>query len=258
MKSRLRADPAPQLNQLLNLLRSDLESLRNSFIAKWLPAAPEHQPKDYEHDLKAYCVLCHASMEEFVEQLSAFATNAIKKDSLHGSPSRSMVALLASYAFTIVPVDEEVNEQKRLYDLLREGVDAAAKKHHRAIDENHGLSLKYLRKLLTPVGIDVPDEARMQTALATLAEARGSFAHGAARDALYGRPHRAKRSLSPEDAKNAVDDCLLLCEKLTQRTIVALTTQHGLPHARFRVIEASVVLAQWTVNLDPDPDWYAL
>ncbi|WP_439699199.1 HEPN domain-containing protein [Mucilaginibacter sp. AW1-7] len=45
------------------------------------------------------------------------------------------------------------------------------------VTNNHGASLKYLLKLLIPVGIDIPDNLSLLNSLQKLAEYRGIYAH---------------------------------------------------------------------------------
>lgn len=54
-----------------------------------------------------------------------------------------------------------------------------------------------MRKLLTPIGIDVPQNAQELVSLVILKNIRGMYAHSFARN---------KKTLAPEDAQNAVFD----------------------------------------------------
>ena len=74
----------------------------------------------------------------------------------------------------------------------------------------------YLRRALTPIYIDVLFDASVSSSLRTLADARGSYAHKAAKFAIFVDRKKAQQPMSPETARDIVSDCLIVC-----RTIAA-------------------------------------
>lgn len=258
MTSPSRIEDAIAFGRLAKQLRLDVDGLGKRFLAKWIPASPEHMPSEYEHDLKAYCVLSHAAMEDYAEQLSMAGMQTIRTDASIGRTSRGLVSLYASYGFAISPVDDDNKSQLRLADLLRVGLEEAVRRHGNTVEDNHGFSAKYLRKLLLPIGVDLPEDARLLTALATLSEARGSFAHRSAKQAMFGKIKRAQKHLSPEDAAAAVADCMDLCDELSRRAMASVIRHDDGRKATHRAPSRYYVSATWATENDPDPLWHNL
>lgn len=68
------------------------------------------------------------------------------------------------------------------------------------VNENHGASLKYILKLLIPVGVDVPQTLQLNS-LQRLAEYRGNFAHSSGLNQI----------ISASDAVKYMVDTVKLC-----------------------------------------------
>ena len=49
-------------------LKEDIQKLEETFIHQFIKNRTPRQ--DYEHNVKAYCVLCHAALEEFFESIA--------------------------------------------------------------------------------------------------------------------------------------------------------------------------------------------
>ena len=79
-----------------------------------------------------------------------------------------------------------------------------------ATQENHGIDVKYLRKLLVPVGIDVPQNAKYLTSLESLKNIRGAYAHSYARN---------NKPMAPEDARSIAFDVLEMIQKIKNKAI---------------------------------------
>lgn len=203
---------------LVQDLRDHIAKLRAKFLTPFLPPDPAHRPQDYEHDVKAACVLAHAALEEFVERISMHVMAvSLQRWEQERKATDSLLALCLKYGVSLAVEDDEEKVQKTCFDLLREAIGEAKKRHSKSIQDNHGFSLKYLRAALTPVFINPPDEIRLTESLKTLTAARGSFAHSAAKNAEFrigSKAGRASTPLSPEDAGNAIADCVTLCEKI--------------------------------------------
>lgn len=67
-----------------------------------------------------------------------------------------------------------------------------------------------MRKLLTPIGIDVPQNTQELVSLVILKNIRGMYAHSFARN---------KKPLAPEDAQNAVFDVFNMVEKIKNKAL---------------------------------------
>lgn len=206
------------IQQLFAELTEEIEGLESRFIFKWLPADPSVLPGDFEYDVKAFCVLAHAAFEEFAEEISLTAVKAAKDAWSNQKFSKAAVAMLLAYGSKLDIVDNESVKQDKLFDQIRKKLDDCGAAHSIALSKNNGFSLKYLRNILTPVAIDIPeDKVQMMASLKELTEARGSYAHSLAKQALYGQWKRADRPMVPESARDTVADCLKLCNELANR-----------------------------------------
>lgn len=146
------------VKQLFAELGTEIAGLETRFISKWIPADPSVPPGDFEHDVKAFCVLAHAAFEEFVEEISLIVVKAAKEAWLNQKFSKAAVAMLLAYQSKLEIVDDESQKQDKLFDQIRKKLDDCAAAHSIALSKNHGFSLKYLRSILTPVAIDIPED----------------------------------------------------------------------------------------------------
>lgn len=223
------------IDLLVEDLQNHISKLRAKFLTPFLPPDPAHRPEDYEHDVKAACVLAHAALEEFVERISMHVmSTALQRWEHERKATDPLLALCLRHGVTLAVEDDEEKIQKTCFDLLREAIGEAKKRHSKSIQDNHGFSLKYLRAALTPVFINPPDDLRLTESLKTLTAARGSFAHSAAKNAEFrigSKAGRASTPLSPEDAGKAIADCVTLCEEIAASAsrVLALSPVTKLP-----------------------------
>lgn len=63
--------------------------------------------------------------------------------------------------------------------------------------------------MFVPLAIDIINDENIMNSLNQLSKARGKYAH-----------KRTKSVISPEDAKNYVQDCLLLCYYIKEQAII--------------------------------------
>lgn len=162
---------------------------------------PLENPNDYKLDVNVFCVLCHAAFEEFIEDITLYSVDRIELE-FNSRPRRfsySTLCLLhfdGSYA--------NLNNESKWSDLLNDYMYSRI--HQRKIEignyarnENHGIDIKYLMKLLLPIGIDLPKDPKITNSLQILKNIRGAYAHSYARNT---------NPISPEDASNVVFDVL--------------------------------------------------
>ncbi len=215
------------IDLLVQDLRDHIAKLKTKFLTPFLPPDPAHRPEEYEHDVKAACVLAHAALEEFVERISMHVMSTSLQQWEHERKATDpLLALCLKHGVTLAIEDDEEKIQKTCFDLLRDAIGEAKKRHSKSIQDNHGFSLKYLRAALTPVFINPPSNIRLTESLKTLTAARGSFAHSVAKNAEFriaSKAGRASTPLSPEDAGKAIDDCVTLCEEIAASASRLLT-----------------------------------
>lgn len=183
-------------------------SLEKSFLEKHL-INPLAAPDDYDYDVKSYCILCHAALEDFTETITLKVLHyAIENYVNHHYLSESLITLL-HFKASGNNYFEKLEENAPLisvYDYTRKVLDDVKSKFSKEITmQNHGASLKYIRQLLMPVAIDIPNDANILNSLKQLANERGFYAH------KFQHLGALKKSIEPEKAKNIMEDCLLLC-----------------------------------------------
>lgn len=167
---------------------------------------PLADPNKYKHFVKAYCVLSHAALEEYFEEIalavmihsiSAWQTKRVFNDCL--------LALIGHHHRALHDPDEKRLRQS--FDFLRHLLDEVKTQFSNEIHNNNGADIKYLKRLLEPVAINISNDPIQLNSLAKLANERGNYAHKSFAQGITS-------ILSPSDAKTYVDDCLKLCEEV--------------------------------------------
>ncbi len=171
-----------------------INGLEGKFISSYIPVDPEVGPEEYEHSVKAFCLLSHAAIEEFIEEVAL----KVMKKSIddwrdHKRIVNSLLTIISYYGIRL-KIDESEDETK-VFDYLRKILEDANGKFSNDVEKNHGISLNNLRNLLIPVGIDIKEDIKLKNSLSRLSSERGVYAH-------YQKGDRkgAKKVLSPEDA----------------------------------------------------------
>lgn len=174
---------------------------------------PLENPKDYKLDVHSYCILCHAAFEEFLEDITLYSVERIDKE-FNSRNRRISFATVCLFHFDEHPFGLSDNNKwnsNSLNDYLTSRLkERKSELSNYATKENHGIDVKYLRKLLLPIGIDVPRNVRELASLDILKNIRGTYAHSYA---------RKNNPLAPEDAENAVNDVLGMVTKIKNKAI---------------------------------------
>lgn len=174
--------------------------------------APNEKPEDYNLDVHSFCILAHAAFEEYLEDISLYSVDRIEREFKSHNRRFSFATLcLLHFDENSKKLNDEKDWPNIYNDYLAERISKRKSELSRyATKENHGIDIKYLRKLLLPVGIDVPTSIRETTALDTLKTIRGAYAHSYARN---------PNPISPEDAEKAVDDVLEMVGHLKDKAL---------------------------------------
>ena len=196
-----------EFEKLLSELREDIQELEETFIHRFIED-PMRGPDEYKHHVQAYCVLCHAALEEYFENIAQEVTNQCVNEWTYSRKYTDTLVTLVSYYGQKLVIDlNEKADETRVFDHLRCVFKEVKQKFSADVNNNHGISLKYLRRLLIPVAIDIKEDIRLKGSLSRLARERGKYAHKGS------IPH----VLSPEDARDYVNDCLELCEDVKEK-----------------------------------------
>lgn len=197
------------INESLDKLEIYLLELEDKYID--IHTDPLENPEAYKLDVKSFCVLSHAAFEEFVENICLYTLNEIE-DKFKNTQriSYSTLCLLHFNGNNKTIDNESWNDDERIYDYLLTQIRNIKSDFSTYImNQNHGVGLKYLKRLLVPLGLYVPLDIRFSSALENLTQSRGGYAHAS---------HRYIRSLSPEDAKTYVRDVYEMMVKLANKS----------------------------------------
>lgn len=161
-------------------------------------------PRSEELDVAAFAVLAHGALENFVEGLSLWAAEKVEVGWIRKKrASRSTAALMLRQAYSV----DDSTTDTTVFDSIRTALEAAKAARSQAVRNNHGIALKHVRSLLSPLGVDIPTDPSLAASLNTLVQMRHHWAH----QYRFG----ARTAISARDAWIAASDCLMLAEKLT-------------------------------------------
>lgn len=202
------------VNALFGDLTGYCQELAAKFVDTYIPADPSTDPTTYAHDVRAYCVLCHAAFEEFVEAVVLIvAKHSVDQWITARKTTDTVIALLCWHGAKLKIDDDETSAETKPFDYLRPLLQNAKAAFSREVHTNHGVSILYLRSLLIPVSMEVTNDVNLLNSLGKLAEGRGTYAHKG----------RVKTVLVPEDAKRYVDDVLKLCYNIRTQAVLKLS-----------------------------------
>lgn len=197
------------IQESLDKLKLYLSELEDKYID--IHRDPLENPEAYKLDVRSYCVLSHAAFEEFVENVCLYALNEIEDKFVNTQRiSYSTLCLLHFNGNNKTIDDDSWNDNDRIYDYLLaqlKSIKSVFSKY--IVNQNHGVGVKYLKKLLIPLGLYTPLDIKHLTSLDNLTQYRGGYAHTS---------HRNIRSLAPEDAKTYIRDVYEIMIELANKT----------------------------------------
>lgn len=201
-----------------NQTKSHIESLEKRFLESHLNNVLAN-PDDYDFDVKSFCILCHAAFEDFIETISLKVMNLTIENYITDQKVTKTLVTLLHFKSSDNNYLEDIKSMDNLYNYIRKNLNDVKKKFSSEIYNNHGISLKYLRQLLLPIGIDIPEDANLRNSLELLANERGSYAHKFRDKEVF------KKSIEPEKAKTIINDCLLLFCQIKDKAKISINDQ---------------------------------
>lgn len=197
------------IKESLDKLELYLLELEDKYID--IHTDPLESPEAYKLDVRSYCVLSHAAFEEFVENICLYTLNEIEDKFVNTQRiSYSTLCLLHFNGNNKIVDNDSWGDNDRIYDYLLAQLRNIKSDFSKYImNQNHGVGLKYLKRLLVPLGLYAALDIRFSTALEQLTQYRGGYAHTS---------HRSIRSLSPEDAKTHVRDVYDMMVELANKS----------------------------------------
>lgn len=198
----------------LKALEDRLLDVEIRFIS--MHTSPTEPASAYALDVQSYAVLSHAAFEEFAESLCLRMLEEI--DDRWVNHSQFSHATLCLLHFDIDSVSHSIDrwsDISRYYDYIKDEIHVRKGKLSKyALQDNHGVGIKYLHSLFLPVGLDLPQDVNEKNSLEQLVKMRGYFAH--AHTAT--RPH-AVIVASPQDAVDYVNDVLEYMNKMARKAM---------------------------------------
>jgi hypothetical protein len=176
-------------------------------LERFIPANPETKPTEYEFEVKSYCILSHAALEEYFESVAL----AIMHESINLFYSKKLTyPLLAmlSYSNQRLTIDDnEDHAEKKSFDHMRELLEKFKEQFSIEVHNNNGISPKHLRKILTPMFVNIIEDPNIKNSLKQLSKERGSYSH----------KRQIPQIAPPEDVRVYVKDCLFLCKEIKEQ-----------------------------------------
>lgn len=186
------------IDDIYNNLDNYLKSLEDCFI-KHLLEDEDLDPPNSELNIKAYCILSHGAIEEFMEKIVIKVMEESIGDYIRSRGKKINRALISLVGFCgKLKIDDDYsNSETKSFDYIRKELVDIKSTFSNKINDNHGISISHLRGLLTPVGLHIKDEPDLKDSLKHLTNERGSYAHKGG----------LKKIINPKDAKKYVKDC---------------------------------------------------
>jgi hypothetical protein len=191
----------------LRLLKSFIAQIERRFLTPHLNATSFGVPGTEEQlDTAAYAVLAHGAMENFVEGIALWVIRRLEQSWLSRSRATSSTAAVLLYE---AAPDLDKDDATTVYNGLRAAIATAKSTVSMRVKDNNGIAPAHLRRLLRPVGVDIPDDPVLLSSLNQLVLIRHQWAH----QYRYG----AKVVKSASDIRTVVSDCVAIAEKVADR-----------------------------------------
>lgn len=198
----------------LRLKYENLEDRIFDLILKFIyPHATLSGPSgSFSLDVQCFAILCHAAFEEHLEDICiSVSEEVIEKFDNSDRVSLSTICLLCFLVQHPSLENDSWKDTDRIRERFRTKIHEAVIKYKTEIEGNNGISMKYLKKMLIPIGLDLPVSLKERASLDTLASYRGGFAH------LYSS--KIKTIPDPKNISEIVFDVLGLMKTLTDNAI---------------------------------------
>lgn len=196
------------INQYNNNVQDRLLELEIQFMEKH-ERNPMVPPQDMEIDAECYCILCHAALEEFAEQICLYFIDKLEDEFCN--QHKFSWGTLGLVHFICSDKEETLSNQSMYSYLSRKINNEKSNIYNYALNNNHGVDVKYLVKLFVKIGLDIPNDAAQRSALEKLARYRGGWAHKAST--------RLKQQDSPSDIVSMVSEVYSLLNAIMQQAM---------------------------------------
>lgn len=201
------------MSQLFLKLQRAIARAEKNFMPPDLDGRIFFDEKHYYH-ANAFCMICHAEIEEYIEEVIRYTA---KKNFLrvkNGNGKQTFVIhILGWYVFEHLLEPDKISYKKLVakYDKgsLIEILDDCQVSLNTIISKNHGIREDNLKKLLTPLGInlDMLDQSWLND-MDSFGKLRGGFAH---------KGFGVQTSIDPRLATQKVESLLVGLKELDKK-----------------------------------------
>jgi len=186
--------------------------------------------EEEEDDIRAFCVLSHAALEEYLETFATtFRDKLIRKWTtshvVRKQAAVCMIAFLNTNGKSMkieIAENEGATQTAPLHQIWSKLTEAEAA-HKNRVDKNHGASKSYIRDLYVSLGFsDIADHGTMD-AIGKLANNRGSYAHRVNHNPSS---QFVLNKMSAAQLKQLIPDILRLNDELVRQAKAALPAEY--------------------------------
>lgn len=133
---------------------------------------------EWEHDVKAFVLLTHAVIENYIEVLSGILIENAHFEFKYNGKTTEVLLMFCWTNMRESPSfnDKDWDDSTRIL-FISSFEEAKVKYVNYLNNDNHGVKYKHLNKVLRAVGLDLPQSSKNVESLMDLAEHRGKFAH---------------------------------------------------------------------------------
>ena len=166
------------------------------------PFAP---PEKCDLPVRAFCVLSHAAFEEYFELVAVKIMDlSVETWKTKGKVTRPLILLIKLCPDSFKINYENDDDKLKVFDYVKDYLDKTKQWYSKEVKDNHGISLKYLKKIYYPLFLPILDDPNFRNSLAQLAILRGDFAH----------KKMARKIPNPKVARQFVSDIITFSESL--------------------------------------------
>jgi hypothetical protein len=181
-------------------LKGQLNVLRKTFLPRRFSPTGNYKQVTYEK-ARAYKVLTHAEIESYLETIFYnIAQYAYGKWDITKTVSKPLLALAVYYSGTYSPVPESKTGNYSSEDITEKIKMAFTDFSSKVKSKNHGIKEANLLQMGLPIGLELSQiDNDLIIGLNNYGAERGEIAHST----------RTKRLITPEDAKNTLDELMI-------------------------------------------------
>ena len=166
-------------------LKSQLNKARESFIPETKKDFSEYSEKELHH-VFAYCIICHAEIENYIESVIRERIQLNIKTLKSGKGKYKFgINVLCWYVFNcaVSEADKSLQKIKDKYDDIFKSptktiIEECQIALNKMISANNGIKEENLTKLLAPIGIGIPElDQEWLNNMNSFGTQRGNYAH---------------------------------------------------------------------------------